>query len=672
MDAEERHAYGAHFTSEADILRIVNPTIVRPWQERIAKAATMKDILTLRNDLLAFKVLDPACGSGNFLYVAYRELVRLEIALLAKLKESVSAKSYQEQTKALSLISPHQFHGIDRDTFGVELAKVTLMLAKKLALDEAIATLGATQSELPFDKDEALPLDNLDANFICGDALFEEWPQTDTIVSNPPYQSKNKIQDELGRAYMNRVRDAYPDVDGRADYCVYWFRKAHDHLDSGQRAGLVGTNTIRQNYSRTGGLDYIVSTGGTITEAVSSMKWSGDAAVAVSIVNWTKGKAGGKKRLYLQKGNDPAQGWSYEELDEIGSALSFETDVTQAQRIEANAARGGCFQGQTHGHEGFLLSTADAKKFIASDKKNSDVLFPYLIANELIGRKDSLPQRHVIDFADRDLLKAQKYKGLFSLVQNSVLPARQKAAKKEEKRNKEALDDNADGRTNRHHENFLNKWWILSYQREDMRKAISKKKRYIACGRVTLRPIFDFVSSGIRPNDALMVFPFDDDYSFGILQSGIHWIWFTNRCSTLTGRYRYTSNTVFDSFPWPQKATAAAVAKVAKAAVELRALRWKLKADHDLSLRELYRSLEVPGAHPLKDAHAKLDQAVREAYGMPKSADPLAFLLKLNAEVAAKEAAGEPVLGPGLPPTIKDRAGFVTGDCLQMPSATPP
>lgn len=668
MDAEERHAYGAHFTSEADILRIVNPTIVRPWQERIAKAATMKDILTLRNDLLSFKVLDPACGSGNFLYVAYRELVRLEIALLAKLKESVSAKNYQEQTKALSLISPHQFHGIDRDTFGVELAKVTLMLAKKLALDEAIATLGATQSELPFDKDEALPLDNLDANFICGDALFEKWPQTDTIIGNPPYQSKNKIQKELGLSYMNRVRAAYPDVDGRADYCVYWFRKAHDHLKAGQRAGLVGTNTIRQNYSRTGGLDYITENEGTITEAVSSMKWSGEAVVFVSIVNWTKADVAGRKRLYIQNGNDPSQGWSYEELDEIGSALSFETDVTQARRIEANAARGGCFQGQTHGHEGFLLSLNEADVELAADSRSKDVLFPYLTANELIGKKDSLPQRYVIDFHPRDLLHSQKYKRLFARVKTTVLPAREKAAKEEEKRNKAALHDDENARTNHHHENFLNKWWLLSWYREEMVKLISKRKRYIVCGQVTSRPIFEFVNPGIRPNAALIVFPFEDDYSFGILQSNTHWIWFVNRCSTLKGDPRYTSNTVFDTFPWPQKPTAAAAAKVARTAVELRELRRKLKDKHDLSLRELYRSLEVPGAHPLKDAHAKLDQAVREAYGMPKSADPLAFLLKLNAEVAAKEDAGEPVLGPGLPPTIKDRAKFVTADCIRMPA----
>src|SRR2546426_11324635 len=101
---------------------------------------------------------------------------------------------------------------------------------------------------------------------------------------------QNKMQQELGRAYMNKVRAKYPDVDGRADYCVYWFRRAHNYLKAGQRAGLVGTNTIRQNYSRTGGLDYIVGHGGTITEAVSTMKWSGEAVVYVSIVNWIKGK----------------------------------------------------------------------------------------------------------------------------------------------------------------------------------------------------------------------------------------------------------------------------------------------------------------------------------------------------------------------------------------------
>ena len=667
MDAEARHAYGAHFTSEADIMRIVNPTIVRPWQERIHIASTLKELLDLRSKLLEFKILDPACGSGNFLYLSYRELVRLEILLLAKLKAEFSNKEFQKNVKSVSLVSPRQFFGIDRDTFGVELAKVTLMLAKKLALDEAHEALEREQIELPLSQDEALPLDNLDENIYCRDALFGSWPEVDAIIGNPPYQSKNKIQQELGRAYINEVREYYPDIDGRADYCVYWLRRAHDHLKPGQRAGLVGTNTIRQNYSRTGGLDYIVANNGTITEAVSTMKWSGDAAVDVSIVNWIKGEQDDHKRLYIQQGYDPSDGWRYKDLDKIGPSLSFDIDVTAAQTITVNAAKGGCYQGQTHGHEGFLLSTDEALEEIDSDHKNAEVLFPYLIANELIGRKDSLPTRYVIDFQPRSLLEAQTYKSLFTRIKSNVLPDREKAAKKEEQRNQGAIDANPNASINRHHQNFLNRWWLLSYPREEMITAITSIPRYIVCGRVTLRPIFEFICTNIRPNDALMVFPYEDDYSFGILQSFIHWAWFTNRCSTLTGRYRYTSNTVFDSFPWPQSPTIPAVRKIAKASFELRLLRWELRDKHDMSLRDLYRSMELPGHHPLKEAHETLDEAVRNAYGISKSKNPLEFLLQLNEEVVAAETSGKSVSGPGLPPSIKDPGNYISDDCLRIP-----
>src|SRR5258708_579184 len=117
---------------------------------------------------------------------------------------------------------------------------------------------------------------------------------------NPPFQSKNKMQVELGRAYLNRLKKQFPEVPGRADYCVYFLRKTHDQLRTNGRAGLVGTNTIRQNYSREGGLDYIVGSGGSIVEAVSTQQWSGEAAVHVSIVNWIKGVAPGPKRIVFQ------------------------------------------------------------------------------------------------------------------------------------------------------------------------------------------------------------------------------------------------------------------------------------------------------------------------------------------------------------------------------------
>ena len=667
MDTEARHAYGAHFTSEADILRVVTPTIVRPWQERIESTSTMRDLLALRRELLQFRVLDPACGSGNFLYVSYRELVRLEISLLTKLKAEFSEAQFYRNVKSISVISPRQFYGIDRDSFGVELAKVTLMLAKKLAMDEAYKALERDQIELPLDRSEALPLDNLDSNFICNDALFVDWPEVNAIVGNPPYQSKNKMQQELGRAYVNKVREQYPDVDGRADYCVYWFRCAHDHLKEGQRAGLVGTNTVRQNYSRTGGLDYVIGNRGTITEAVSTMKWSGEAAVDVSIVNWIKASYPGKKRLYIQEGSNPSEGWRFKDFDTIGPALSFEADVTSACTIQANAAKGGCFQGQTHGHESFLLSIEQAEAEITADPKNKEILFPFLIANELIGRKDSLPERYVIDFYPRDQLSAQMYPAVFEHIRQKVLPDRQKAADEEEKRNKEAEKTNPNAAVNHHHRNFLNSWWILSYPREDMILSIRKLARYIVCGQVTKRPIFEFISPNIRPNAALIVFPYEDDYSFGILQSSFHWKWFVNRCSTLTGRYRYTSNTVFDSFPWPQNPALKTISIVATEAQKLRHLRRELMSRHDLSLRDLYRSLELPGKHPLKDAQATLDEAVQMVYNMPKSQDVLGFLFDLNHKLAEKEKLGQPVTGPGYLDLVQNHKDYMTSDCVHIP-----
>jgi SAM-dependent methyltransferase len=665
MEAAERHALGAHFTSEADIQRIVGPTIIRPWRERIDAAKSATELLAIRRDLMQFRVLDPACGSGNFLYVAFRELARLDLRLMSRLQETLSTFEFHKRAPTAMIISPKQFFGLDIDPFGVELAKVTLMLAKKLALDEAADALEVTQEQMALDGSDALPLDNLDDNIRCGDSLLIPWPDVHAIVGNPPYQSKNKLQGEMDRETINNLRERYPEIDGRADYCVYWFRKAHDHLKAGQRAGLVGTNTIRQNYSREGGLDYIVRKSGTITEAVSSMIWSGEAVVHVSIVNWVKGPEKGKKRLYIQDGNDPETGWRHSDFDNIPPSLSFAFDVTKAKRLEVNARDGGCFQGQTHGHKGFLMSANDAKRLIGRDAKYADVLFPFLIANNLIGSKTSKPSRYVIDFQGIDVMEADKFPEVFKRIKSQVLPAREAAAAKEEQRNKAALKADPKAKVNKHHSNFLKHWWMLSYAREDMVDSISGITRYITCGRVTKRPIFEFISTKIRPNDACMVFAHEDDYSFGILQSNIHWLWFTNRCSTLKADFRYTSNTVFDSFPWPQEPTVSDIQAVAAAAVAFRKRRDELRAKHYLSLRDLYRALDLPGSHPLKDAQAALDSAVRKAYGITASDDPLAFLLALNALVAAAEANGDPVQGAGLPSFINDRSAYVTEDCIQ-------
>jgi len=177
--------------------------------------------------------------------------------------------------------------------------------------------------------------------------------------------------------------------------------------------------------------------------------------------------------------------------------------------------------------------------------------------------------------------------------------------------------------------------------------------------------------------------------SFGILQSGIHWEWFKARCSTLGAGFRYTSDTVFDTFPWPQfevsrddreggegkkktsqpsrpsRDSLEKIRAVGEAAVALRALRHEIMQDNGWSLRELYKSLETPGENRLRAAQAALDAAVRRAYGMKPDEDILAFLLKLNLELADKETKGEPIAPPGLPKNYPDPQKLVTEDCIK-------
>ncbi|MDF0589955.1 DNA methyltransferase [Candidatus Methanocrinis natronophilus] len=683
LGKEERHATGAHYTSESDIMRIVEPTVLRPWRERIAGANTLTELNEIASELSEFKVLDPACGSGNFLYISFRELKSLELQLFQKILEKFSSAKPE---RLRSGIKGSQFYGIDINPLGVELAKITLSMAKKFSADEF--NLFTRQYRFFDDVEEPLPFDNLDNNLLVDDALFIDWPKADVIIGNPPFQSKNKMQEEFGPEYVNRVRERFSDVPGRSDYCVYWFRKAHDVLPEGGRAGLVGTNTIRQTNSRVGGLDYILSNDGTIVEAVSTMPWSGEAVVHVSIVNWIKGGKApkGKRRLAFQYGERKDGPWEVHDLPFIPSSLSPLTDVTGAKILATNKNSGACYQGQTHGHKGFLLTFRERDELIRREPEAEEVTFPYLNADEMLGTVDSQPSRYVVDFQPRDIFSAKKYKNTFEIIERTALPARQYAYNEEKERNEAARANNPKARINRHHEMFYRHWWQLSYGRGELILKLSNINRYIACGQVTKRPIFQFISTCIRPNAALIVFPLDDDYSFGILQSTLHWEWFKARCSTLKGDYRYTSNTVFDSFPWPQwgtlplddsdgmearlrKSPVKIALKVAKAARELRALRNKIRAENNFSLRELYRTLELPGDNPLRTAHKRLDDTVWEAYyyGLPKSMhkkDELEFLLQLNELCARAEDSGDEIIGPGLPSFCKDEDYFFSEDCI--------
>jgi len=690
MDEDVRHAFGAHYTSPTDIMKIVKPTIVDPFTAAIDEAESLKDLARLRGRLQTLRVLDPACGSGNFLYIAYREMRRLEAAILAK-ENLISKRQIVGQT-ALGGVAPHQFFGIDILPFAVELAKVTLSLAPKLASDELHTD------------ERTLPLDNLDANILCKDALINadgtraDWPAADIIIGNPPFLGAKRLKPERGADYVNAVRKAYPEIPGMADYCVYWFRRAHDHLKPATpadpfagRAGLVGTQNIRNNQSRVGGLDYVVKSG-VIVEAVENQPWSGEANVHVSIANWVKStgdKPDGSalviaspRRLWSKvdpslplftegatedypkvvttgKRGKARQDKSYEmavrECEEINSALSDKTDVSVAKVLVCNTEPQRVFQGQVPGHAAFVLSPVEARRLIAADKSNQKVIWPFLVGRDVVTGTGQ-PTRWVIDFQDIDVNAASAFEQPFTRIKQHVLPVRQRAAQE---------GKTADGQGRSHHQLFLRYWWRHSYDRPEMVREIAKLGRYIVCSGVTKRPIFNFISRAIRPDHAVFVFCFADDYSFGVLQSYPHWGWFITKCSKLTERFRYTPPTVFDTFPWPQSATKEQIRAVADAGREIRRIRAQVLPTMKGGLRALYRTLELPGKNPLKDAHAALDAAVLDAYGFNPRKDLLKQLLDLNLAVAKAIDKGDPVTAPGVPPSYGDPADLITEDCIQ-------
>jgi hypothetical protein len=660
LGKEERHALGAHFTYESDIQKIVRPTIVRPWDERIAAAKTGTELLALLKELREFRVLDPACGSGNFLFVAYRSLREIEQRLLLRL--FAQDKRQFPKVGLASGISPRNFFGIDVNENAVETAKVTLMLARRLAHRDAEKFWEDHADELPgqdthsLELERDLPLDNLDQNILCADALFTPWPEADAIIGNPPFLDARKTTMIHGAEYTTKVRKAYPEVPGRADLCVFWFRKTHDHLKQGCRAGLVGTQSIRHNYSREGGLDYIAKNGGTIYEAVSSQPWSGESAVHVSIVNWMKGEISGPKRIFTQIGNDINNPWTVQTVESIPANLSAKCDVTSAQHIEANRKPKVCLEGQQPGHVGFVLSGDERKALRERDPRFDEIVKPFLNGDDLISGDYLRDPTWVIDFGESDVTSAEVHPAVFQHLRERVLPDWQHGANEERQKT---------GKTSGEHQNRLERWWQLKRRRAELIDGISRLTRYVVCSAVTKRPIFEFISSEIRPSNALKAFLFEDDYSFGILQSGIHWAWFTAKGSALTERFRYTPDTVFDTFPWPQSPKLTQVKAVAEAAVSLRALRREIMTANGWSLRDLYRSLETPGTNRLRDAHAGLDAAVRAAYGMKEGEDILAFLLRLNLELARLEGNGQAITAPGLPSFLADPRDVTTADCVQ-------
>lgn len=596
---KERHTYGIHYTSEADIMKIVRPTISRYWEEKIEAANTIDKLNKLQLELQNYRILDPACGSGNFLYVAYQELKRIEKIILDKISDRRKSDTLNQQLQ-MGLVTPLQFYGIDVNPFAVELARVTLMIARKVAIDK----LGLGEA--------ALPLDTLDQNIICEDALFANWPKADAIIGNPPFLGGKHIRMVLGDNYIDRVFAKFDDVKDSVDFCCYWFRLAHNQIQRNERVGLVGTNSISQGKSRAASLEYITQNGGYIHEAISSQPWSGEANVHVSLVNWSKHNTEDK---YLDN----------QKVKRINCSLQTNFDISDAQILKVNLNL--CFQGVIPIGKGFIITEEEATSWKKADIKNIQVIKRYLTGQKIANNPNGVPERWIIDFNDMTIEEASNYSAPFQRVKETVKPERL---------------------TNRR-EVTRNNWWRYGEKRPAMREAIQPLSLYFAVPEVSKWVIFLPCPADWLAGNTVKVVTSEDFYILGILTSRIHRLWVKAQSSTLKGDTRYTHKTCFETFPFPQKPTTKIVAQIRQNALKLHEYRSEQMKKKQWGITQLYNKFFDEPSSQLYQLHQELDKLVMQAYGFKPKDDILEKLLELNLNLAEKEQQNETIVGPHPP-----------------------
>lgn len=504
-----------------------------------------------------------------------------------------------KQQIQIGLVTPLQFYGMDINPFAVELAKVTLTIAKKVAIDK----LDLTERELP--------LDTLDNNIVCQDALFSEWVKADAIIGNPPFLGGKHMRLNLGDEYIERVFKQFPSIKD-VDFCSYWFRLAHNNINETGRVGLVATNSISQGKSRKATLDYLADNGRHVHEAISTQPWSGEAKVHVSIVNWSYKQP---KQYFLDD----------KQVNYINSSLQTNIDVSGAKTLKANSNK--CFQGVIPVGKDFIVTEEQVEQWINKDPKNQEVLKLFSMGTNLAQHPHGKPDRWIIDFSNMTLEEVSDYKLPFEHIKTYVKPERQK--------NREPV--------------MREKWWRYKRTNETMRKAIAPLSYYFAVPRVSKWAIFIPAPLNWLPGDKSVVVASEDFYILGILTSKVHRVWMNAQKSTLKADIAYTHKTCFETFPFPQTVSKKIVQQIRNKTIELHQYRTQQMEQKQWGITQLYNTYFHEPASKLYQLHQQLDKLVMQAYNFKSDDDILAKLLELNLELAAKEKREEKVIGAELP-----------------------
>jgi hypothetical protein len=415
------------------------------------------------------------------------------------------------------------------------------------------------------------------------EVFLEERGGFDAFVGNPPFIGGRRIRETLGDRYRETLYALYPGSSGNADYCAFFFLRAFANLRQGGAVGLIATNTIAQGDTRETGLGKIVEGGGTIYHADRNRQWPGQAAVVVSVVHIANHEV---SPPFLLDGGRARH---------ISSMLDSQRVTGEPHQLAQNAGKS--HMGSNVVGMGFAMSPEQAQELIAKDPRNASVLFPFINGQDLNGSPTQSASRWIINFFDWPLEKAQQYPECFAIVQQKVKPQRDKVSRKA----------------------YRERWWQYAERQQRLYEAIRPLRRTLAIAQTSQTAAVVFVPNNMVYSHKVIMFAFDDNYHFAVLQSSMHELWARRYSSTLKHDLSYTPTRTFQTFPLPRPTSERQV-EVGRVGVEYHEDRRQIMLARQEGLTATYNRFHDPEETAadiarLRDLHVEMDNAVAAAYG---------------------------------------------------------
>ena len=618
LDPGKRSQLGAHYTDRDSIMRLIEPVLLAPLREDLeqtkakvnalltkgakitARTPAAKNPVAVFNSFLdrlrAVRVLDPACGSGNFLYLALLALKDLEHE--ANLWASITLKIPMQFPR----VSPEAVLGIELNAYAAELARVVIWIGEiQWMLAHGFAYLRnpiLKPLESIEERDAVLDLSDLSR------PVEPDWPTATVIIGNPPFIGGKLLRANLGDEYVEALFDVYGGrVPREADFVCYWHEKARAMVEAGKasRVGLLATQGIR---------------GGANRRVLERIKRSGDIFLAWADEPWVlEGAAVHISFVGYDDGSQLERFLDGNPVASINANLTSGIDLTCARRLSEN--KGIAFMGDTKGGA-FDIPADVAESLLAAPnpdgRDNHDVVCPWVNGLDITHRSRGM---WIIDFGTRmSIEEAALYEAPFEYVLGHVKPQRDSSR------------------------STIAQWWLHERPRTEMREALDGLRRYLCTPRVTKHRLFVWLPSETLADSATIAFAREDDYFFGVLQSRPHELWargLGTQVREVESGFRYTPTSTFETFPFPASPSDPARDEVEAAARDLDDLRqgWLNPpgiACGEAATRTLTNLYNSPPTW-LRQVHERLDRAVHGAYAWPYPLDDdevLRRLLEMN------------------------------------------